>query len=115
MQQEAITSLSTLVPALWKELPALLDDVGRVLATIDQEYADYLTEERRTVTAAARVALQEMVEAAEQRLTEVAGRLEWEQTEHSEAPGAEPLGSLALLQAAGREHFPRVRPLNTLL
>jgi hypothetical protein len=102
---------------LWKDLPALLDDVGQALASIDQEYAEYLAEERLTVTAAAQVALLEMVESAEQRLIEVSGRFERAQAQGqpSREPGDELLAALGLFEAAGRDHFRRGRPLRDLL
>lgn len=31
------TSITTLLPAPWKDLPALLDDVGAALAVVDPE------------------------------------------------------------------------------
>src|SRR5918996_2897178 len=84
---EATTSISALVPVLWRELPALLDDVGRALRSIEREYADFLAEQRLIVTAAAHVAIRELIETAEQRLTEPPGRLD---DKNPDPPVAEP-------------------------
>jgi PucR C-terminal helix-turn-helix domain len=113
---EAITSISALVPALWKELPALLDDVCRALRSIDRDYADFLAEQRPMVTAAAHVAIRELVETAEQRLTEDTDPFEDEGDDPSEAePEGEDGLALALFKDAGRDHFRRNRPLLPLL
>jgi PucR C-terminal helix-turn-helix domain len=113
---EATTSISALVPVLWKGLPALLDDVCRALRSIEGEYADFLAEQRLLVTAAAHVAIRELVEAAEQRLTGPPGRFEEEGSDPSVAePEDEDGDALALFKDAGRDHFQRNRPLLPLL
>ena len=118
---EAGTLLSALVPELWKELPALLDDVGRALTSIERDYASFLAEQRVMVTAAAHVAIRELVEAAEQRLSEQPGRLGPGRLEED---GLDPSGTgvedtnavaLTLFKDAGRDHFRRNRPLLPLL
>lgn len=104
---EALTSITALLPALWKDLPDLLDDVGRALTDLDADYAQFLDRERLMVTAAAQVALQDVVESADQRYAEDPGE------DPDPAGGAEM--ALAPFEEAGRDHFRRHRPLRALL
>jgi PucR C-terminal helix-turn-helix domain len=102
------------VSALWKDTPGLLDDVGRALASVDEDYAAFLAGERLTVTAAAQVALQGLVEAAERQLAEGTGEAAAEQGRVDEA--AEPaIMTLGLFEEAGRDHFRRDLELRSLL
>jgi hypothetical protein len=108
--------LSDLVPVLWRELPALLDDVGCVLASIDRDYADFLAEERLMVTAAAQVAVRELVDTAEQHLSGGPSAPEVAATEPPGAASEDQRGfALALFEEAGRDQARRNRPLLTLL
>jgi hypothetical protein len=113
---EAATSISELVPVLWNELPALLDDVSEELMSIDRGYAEFLAEERLTVTAAAQVAIRELVEGAARQVDEARGRAAGAAREWSGAATPGPSGFAAsLFEEAGRDHARRNRPLLTLL
>jgi hypothetical protein len=103
------------VPVLWNDLPALLDDVGEALTSIDRGYADFLAEERLMVTAAAQVAIRDLVEGAARRVAEAPGS-DGHPPEPSDGETSEPQGvAISLFEEAGRDQARRNRPLLTLL
>jgi hypothetical protein len=110
-------SLITLLPALQRGMPEMLQGVGRALAEVEQEYADFLAEGCIEAVAPAEVALRRLVWGAEQAL-----RARGDDGAAAMAdPVASPLGSdadeliWALFEELGREQWRHDRPVGTLL
>lgn len=109
-------SLVTLVPALIRELPALLDDVGVAMQSIDQEYAHFLAGDQALILAAAQGAMDELVGAADRRLAggfapaAVGAEADEHHADEHHADVA-----LILFEAAGRDQWRRDLPLRRLM
>jgi hypothetical protein len=110
-------SLITLLPALQRGMPEMLRTVGRALAEVQQEYADFLADGCADAVAPAEVALRGLVWGAQQALRTRGEDGEAAMTD----PAASPLGTeadqliWALFEELGREQWRHDRPVGTLL
>jgi hypothetical protein len=105
VEHEGAATLGGLLPALVAELPAVLDDVSRMLEGSWPGYADFLTRERSSVTAAGQDALRRIVDTACRTLRGLPPR------ERPEEPDDE----LAVFEEVGRAEWRAGTGLTTLL
>lgn len=111
-----------LLPALLRGLPDMLQAVGRALATVDQEYADFLRVGQDAALAPAQVAMRRLVWGAEQAVrarggdpAEGAAPLEVSGTAQGQ-PGPPGDGLIwELFEELGREQRRRQLPVSMLL
>jgi len=110
--------LVALLPALLRGMPDMLQGVSHALASVEQEYADFLAGGCVEAVAPAQVALRRLVWHAEQALRNRADG----DARPADVGGPEPgLGSdadgliWALFEELGRDQWRRGRPVGTLL
>jgi hypothetical protein len=110
-------SLITLLPALQRGMPEMLQAVSRALAGVEQEYADVLAEGCADAVAPAEVALSRLVWGAQQTLRARAEGETRDGIAPVEAdPGSDVDGLIwALFEELGREQWRRDRPVDRLL